>query len=225
MHFLGTSKLEWAMVLTAIQRGVRKYHNPKFTITFDCASPFLATSNGQQYTGYRLDHEGKWSYIMEDAPDDFSLSTNTTPYDDYCDKLYANWMPSPLTQGMNINHITTFAKGDKNRMGKESNTSWDSYSYMLMMNHNVYTHIRSVQEANRVFDQGSYPYMLIDDTFDKIEVSQVIAEIFELQDYDKQIKMIDDYTKLWMKVVGTRGYVGKKTVNASAQFNNLFEEV
>ena len=38
MHFLGTSKLEWATLLTDIQRAVRKYHNENFTITFDCAS-------------------------------------------------------------------------------------------------------------------------------------------------------------------------------------------
>ena len=49
MHFLGTSKLEWAVLLTDIQRAVRKYHNSNFTISFDCASPFLATANGQLY--------------------------------------------------------------------------------------------------------------------------------------------------------------------------------
>jgi hypothetical protein len=38
MHFLGTSKLEWAVLLTDIQRAVRKYVNPAFTISFDCAS-------------------------------------------------------------------------------------------------------------------------------------------------------------------------------------------
>jgi uncharacterized protein (DUF608 family) len=49
MHFLGTSKLEWATLLTDVQRAVRKYHNPNFTISFDCASPFLATANGMIY--------------------------------------------------------------------------------------------------------------------------------------------------------------------------------
>jgi hypothetical protein len=47
MHFLGTSKLEWATLLTDIQRAVRKYHNENFTISFDCASPFLARVNGK----------------------------------------------------------------------------------------------------------------------------------------------------------------------------------
>jgi hypothetical protein len=45
MHFLGTSKLEWAVLLTDIKRAVRKYHNPDFDVSFDCASPFLATAN------------------------------------------------------------------------------------------------------------------------------------------------------------------------------------
>ena len=225
MHFLGTSKLEWAMVLTAIQRGIRKQFNENFTVTFDCASPFLATSNGTQYTGYRLDHEDKWSYIMEKSPDDKALHANTTPYDDYCSKLYDNWMPSPLSQMMKLNDITVYSPTCVNRMGEQTNTSWDSFSYMLMMNHNVYTHLRSVQEANRVFDEGRYPYMLVEDTFDKTEVKDVIARIFEIDDKDKQLEMIDQHERLWMRVVGTRGHVGKKSINSSAQFFSLFEEV
>ena len=54
MHFLGTSKLEWALVLTDIQRAIRKHHNENFTVTFDCASP-LCTANGQMYTGHRTE--------------------------------------------------------------------------------------------------------------------------------------------------------------------------
>ncbi|NBR26312.1 MAG: hypothetical protein EBU08_21505, partial [Micrococcales bacterium] len=60
MHFLGTSKLEWAVLLTDIQRAVRKYVNPAFTISFDCASPFLATANGQVYHHIDLPHNDKW---------------------------------------------------------------------------------------------------------------------------------------------------------------------
>tara|TARA_Y100001937_G_C7098464_1_gene321313 strand:- start:755 stop:1528 length:774 start_codon:yes stop_codon:yes gene_type:complete len=225
MHFLGTSKLEWAMVLTALQRGIRKQFNENFTVTFDCASPFLATSNGTQYTGYNLEHEGKWSYIMEKAPDDKAFHNDTIPYDTICDGLYDNWMPSPLTKLMKLNDITCYSPTDVNRMGVSTNTSWDSFSYMLMMNHNVYTHLRSVQEANRVFDEGKYPYMLVEDTFDKTEVKHVIARIFEIDDKDKQLELIDQHERLWMKVVGTRGYVGKKTVNSSSQFHSLFEEV
>ena len=30
IHFLGTSKLEWAVMLTSIQRQIRKHINPKY---------------------------------------------------------------------------------------------------------------------------------------------------------------------------------------------------
>ena len=225
MHVLGTGKLEWAGVLTAIQRGVRKLYNENFTISFDCASPFLATSNGQQYTYYKHPQNEKWGYIMENAPDDKAFSNDTTPWDDYCAKLYSNWMPSPITQNMTLKDICVYAPGDLNKNGLEGKTSWDTFSYALLMNHNVYTHIRSVQETNRLYDEGSYPYQLVDDNFEATAVKDVIARIFELDDFDKQMKLIDDHSRLWMRVVGSRGAIGKKTVNASTQFYSLFEEV
>jgi alkylated DNA nucleotide flippase Atl1 len=46
-----------------------------------------------------------------------------------------------------------------------------------------------------------------------------------LDDFDKQMKLIDDHSRLWMRVVGSRGAIGKKTINASTQFASLFEEV
>lgn len=227
MHFLGTSKLEWALVLTAIQRGVRKNHNPDFTITFDCASPFLCTANGQFYTGHRLDHNGKWSYMMGDAFDDKALASDTSSYDAYatqhCAQYGHTWMPTPLSEGLKVNDICVYNPGDKNRMGTETNTSWDSFAYALMMNHNVYTHVNSVQAANRAYDGGDYPEMLTDERFDRTEVKDVIARIFELDTREAAHKLIDDNERLWMQVVGTRGAVGKKTVNPSAQFNSLFE--
>ena len=225
MHVLGTGKLEWAGVLTAIQRGVRKLYNENFTISFDCASPFLATSNGQQYIYYKHPQNEKWGYIMENAPDDKAFSNDTTPWDDYCAKLYDNWMPSPITQNLRLKDVCVYAPGDLNKNGLEGKTSWDTFSYGLLMNHNIYTHIRSVQETNRIYDAGGYPYQLVDDNFEATAVKDVIARIFELDDFDKQMKLIDDHSRLWMRVVGSRGAIGKKTVNASTQFYSLFEEV
>jgi hypothetical protein len=39
-----------------------------------------------------------------------------------------------------------------NKIGKEGKTSWDSFSYALMMAHNVYCHIVAVQRANYLMD-------------------------------------------------------------------------
>ena len=224
MHFLGTSKLEWGVMLTAVQRAVRKYHNPNFTVTYDCASPFLCTANGQQYTNWRLDHNGKWSYIMEPAPDDKGFKQDTRPWDEECVKHHANWNPSPMSEGLLVNDVCKYGPGDLNKNNKEGNTSWDSFSYFLMMNHNVYTHIKSVQEANKAMDNGSYPNWLVNETFERQAVCEMIDRVFEIDDKDKALEFIDQNEKLWMMVPGTRGAIGKKTINASTQFNNLFEE-
>ena len=50
MHFLGTAQLDWSCYLTLIQRQIRKHINPEITISFDCASPFIATAHGLVYT-------------------------------------------------------------------------------------------------------------------------------------------------------------------------------
>jgi len=39
------------------------------------------------------------------------------------------------------------------------------------------------------------------------------------------LQIIEDHRKLWMKVIGTRGHVGRKTINASAQLEAHFEGV
>lgn len=165
---------------------------------------------------------------MSSAPDDKAYSSDTRPYDELCTEFYEKqgmtWMPTPITKGLKVNDICIYSPTDVNRMGVSTKTSWDSFAYALMMNHNVYTHINSVQEANRQYDTGNYPNMLVNDTFDKQEVKDVIARVFEIDNKDQALALIDEHTKLWMKVVGTRGAVGKKTINSSAQFNNLFSE-
>ena len=47
-------------------------------------------------------------------------------------------------------------------------------------------------------------------------------EIFAESDKGKSLQIIENHRKLWMRVIGTRGHVGKKTINSSGQFNALF---
>jgi len=160
---------------------------------------------------------------MADAPDDKAYKNSTMTFDDMCKQMYPDFQSSPMSKGLMLNDICYYAPGDVNRMGTETKTSWDSFAYALMMNHNVWTHVKSVQEANRAFDQGQYPSMMVDNRFDKQEVKDVVMRVFEESDKGKALQIIEDHRKLWMKVIGTRGAVGKKTINSSAQFNALFE--
>ena len=227
MHFLGTSKLEWATLLTDIQRAVRKYHNENFMVTFDCASPFLATANGQIYCELETEDRTKWVYRMVPSIDDKKLSTDTTPFSQAFirEGKHSSFLDSPITDGLQAKDICIYGPGDLNKIGKEGKTSWDSFSYAVMMGHNVWMHINAVQEANRQYDNGIIPDMLVNETFDRIMFRDIVEAIFATDDRSIADAIIKEYSKYWMSIIGTRGATGKKTVNASTQFGNLFEEV
>ena len=227
MHFLGTSKLEWATLLTDIQRAVRKYHNENWTATFDCASPFLATANGQIYCELETEDRSKWVYRMVPSIDDKALSTDTTQFGKAFvrEGKHPSFLDSPITEQLEAKDICIYAPGDLNKVGKEGKTSWDSFSYAIMMGHNVWMHINAVQQANIQYDKGAIPAMLIDETFDRVMFKDIVEAIFATSNRQEAEMIIEEYSRYWMSIIGTRGAVGKKTVNASTQFGNLFEEV
>lgn len=225
MHFLGTSKLEWATLLTDIQRAVRKHHNENYTITFDCASPFLATANGQIYIQNETQDRSKWTYRMVPSVDDKKYANDNRIFRDavISDGVFKNFENSPITEELKISDICTYAPGDLNKIGKEGKTSWDSFSYAIQMGHNVWSHINAVQEANRQYDNGIVPRMLVQEQFDRVFFRDVVEEIFATDDKEKALALVDEHSRFWMAIPGTRGAVGKKTVNASTFFDNLFE--
>ena len=228
IHFLGTSKLEWACLLTDIQRAIRKYHNPTLTISFDCASPFLATANGQIYTQNEISHMKKWTYRMEASVDNKKYSTDTRAFSDAVNqdgifKKSSAFNDSPISARCMVKDVCIYKPGDLNKNGKEGKTSWDSFSYAIQMGHNVWMHINAVQEANRQYDLGIIPNMMAFDTvYDRKYFRDVIDRIFETDDRDTALKIIEDFNKFWISIIGTRGATGKKTVNSSTMFNKNF---
>lgn len=116
MHFLGTSKLEWAVLLTVIQRAVRKYVNPQFTISFDCASPFLATANGQIYHHVELPHNGKWTYRMSPSIDNKKYALDQRSFRDVAlspehIKHFKHFDESPISALCKISDICIYKPG------------------------------------------------------------------------------------------------------------------
>lgn len=247
MHFLGTSKLEWAVLLTVIQRAVRKYVNPAFTISFDCASPFLATANGQVYFENVFEHDSKWSYRMAPSADDKKYSTDIRKWRDgvIADGVYPRWEDSPLSDLFRMKDICIYEPGvpkagvtlteenfqnpdlydvlpSKNKNGKWSKTSWDSFSYALLMGHNVWTHLTAVQEANRRFDAGEHPAMMRYTAPSHEWFEDIIESIFAAPDRATAEYIIKYYSNYWTEIPGTRGFKGKKTENARTLFGMLF---
>jgi len=225
MHFLGTSKLEWATLLTDIQRAVRKHHNENYTITFDCASPFLATANGQIYIQNETEDRSKWTYRMVPSVDNKKYATDQRLFRDavISDGIFKNFEDSPITAELKVSDVCTYAPGDLNKIGKEGKTSWDSFSYAIQMGHNVWSHINAVQEANRQYDSGTIPKMLVQEQFDRVFFRDVVEEIFATDDKEKALELVEEHSRFYMAIPGTRGAVGKKTVNASTFFDSLFD--
>jgi hypothetical protein len=142
MHFLGTAQLDWACYLTLIQREIRETINENFTISFDCASPFIATAHGLVYTNAQHSNK-RFSVIMDKAPDTKNLAgRHDIPFP----------FESDFGRRLTIADICYYAPGMLNKIGKEGKTSWDSFAYALMMGHNVECHIRAVQRANNLMD-------------------------------------------------------------------------
>ena len=141
IHFLGTAQLDWACYLTSIQRQIRKHINEEITLSFDCASPFVATAHGLCYTN-PIHTPKKWSTVMDKAPDNKALSGSDIPFP----------FESEIGRRLTMGDICHYAPGMLNKIKKEGKTSWDSFAYALMMGHNVYCHIVAVQRANHLSD-------------------------------------------------------------------------
>jgi hypothetical protein len=214
MHFLGTAQLDWACFLTLIQRQIRKHINEEITISFDCASPFIATAHGLVYTNPQ--HSTKrWSTIMEKAPDSKALAGSKIPFP------WDGEISSRITMG----DLCWYKPGMLNKIGKEGKTSWDSFSYALLMGHNVWMHIESVQRANREYDAGRYPYMMRNENGDHKYFRDIVDSIFATTNRAEAEDIIEKYDRYWMDIIGTRGFKGKKAKSGRPMFNQLFETV
>jgi hypothetical protein len=253
VHFLGTSKLEWAMAFTQIQRAIRRHHNPSLTISYDCASPFLATANGQVYYENRLTDNGKWSYRMSKCVDNKAYARDTRLFRDaLLNDLPNDWpgfINSPIMERTQMRDICHYASGDLNKIGKEGRTSWDSFSYAILMAHNIWCHIEAVQEGNRLMDQGVVPFMLREhnnpkeckpETGVKLHNSAIslnysayhdtffrdlVDAIFSANSRDKALKLLDKHDEWYMDMVGSsaNGFLGRKAKNSTSKFQQLMD--
>lgn len=230
IHFLGTAQLDWSCFLTSIQRQIREHINPNLTISFDCASPFIATAHGLVYTNAQHSNK-RWSVIMDKAPDNKALAKSDIPFP----------FESEIGRRLTMGDICWYAPGMLNKIGKEGKTSWDSFSYALMMGHNVYCHIVAVQRANQLMDiecAKSQPDWRLwnkkkdSDKSDEysewvprniLYFDRFVKELFQTKSKAEAFEMIDKAGPFLRDLEGARLRGGA----AENEFNNLFsfEEV
>ena len=251
IHFLGTAQLDWSCFLTQIQRQIRKHINPELTISFDCASPFIATAHGLVYTNAQHTNK-RWSVIMDKAPDNKALSGRfDIPFP------FESEFGSRLTMGdiayynygtrktdaelgdVKFNHLNPEHYHEVprlNKLGKIPNkTSWDSFSYALMMGHNVECHIKAVQRAQQLMDiecarftpdwrmksiEGKKEIEFSDWVPNKIlYFGTFVEELFNTKTKAEAFDMIETATQFLKSLEGSRLQGGP----AANTFGNLFD--
>ena len=163
---------------------------------------------------------------MEKTAEKKAYSTDTRKFRDavLADGIHKAFTDSPITDKMLLKDLCYRGKGFLGQHGKETKTSWDTLSYTLIQGHNVYQHMVAVQEANRQYDSGVIPSMLMNNTFEHVEIGKIIDEVFAQKDRQKSLDLIDKYSRYWMQFKSGQGFSGKKAINSLTQFNALFTE-
>jgi len=64
----------------------------------------------------------------------------------------------------------------------------------------------------------------VDDRYDEIFFRDVVEEIFSHQDRDKSLACIESYSNYFLRIVGTRGFTGKKAINSQTAFGAMFSQ-
>lgn len=187
---------------------------------------------------------------MQASADDKKYATDTRKYSAAVvqDGIFDNFTDSPITDMLQMKDICIYKPGvpkagvvitednfqdpamydvlpDMNKNNKWGRTSWDSFSYALLMGHNVWMHLTAVQEANRRFDSGEYPAMMRERvTGERFE--DIVEAVFAAPDRATSEAVIENYSRYWMEIIGGRGRLGKNAIHVTApHFNSLFETV
>lgn len=226
IHFLGTSRLDWSLILTDLQRALRAHVNPSLTLSFDAASPFLTAANGAIYYDAPQAHLGKWGFKTGKCLDDRKFHNDTRNFGAamVAEGNVNRFVDSIVTKDCRLNDICVYAPGDVNKQGKVSRTSWDGFSYSLIMAHNVYSHISAVQDANRKYEAGNeWPSAMWNARGDHAKFRDIIDEIFATPDREKSLQIANKYSRYWSTFMGSGGLSGTKTTNSSTMFSVLFD--
>jgi hypothetical protein len=134
IHVLGVSTIGWSLVLSAIQRALRKT-NPNLTISFDSASPFQqAGRNEEACVMPQLDRQfHNWKIRTERSPQGLVYVGSTEPFPH---------------QSAIADHITL---GDLNVYEDiYEKRRYDPISIALLTNHNIYVYLKAFDEANKL---------------------------------------------------------------------------
>jgi len=132
LHVLGTSKIQWAIMLTAVQKCLKK-SNPNLKISFDSSSPFQKSGRIEEacYLPDLQDDIDSWKVRSVKSPQGYAYVGSS--------ELFA--FASPLGDQMNLGHLNVY----KNLYNKRR---YDPVSQTMLINHNLYIYLQAFELAN-----------------------------------------------------------------------------
>lgn len=140
------------------------------------------------------------------------------------DGVHKTFTDSPITDKLVLKDVCYRGQGFLGAHQKETKTSWDTLSYTLIQSHNVWMHMNAVQEANRQYDQGVVPKMVVHKIDGDKHFTNVVDEIFSKKTKQEALAVIDYHSSYWKQFQsGSQGISGKKTVNSMTMFDQLFD--
>ncbi len=137
LHVLGVSQAKWAVLLTAIQRGLRAHGNENFRVSYDSASPNILSGKFQQvamYPSFTNKADG-WSIRARRCPNDKVYTDPSKPY--------PFPFPSAIGDKLEMHHINVYAAA-------YSAKHLDDVSQHLLTHHNTWVYVRAFLEANEL---------------------------------------------------------------------------
>ena len=133
IHVLGTSELETAVLLTALQRAINRHINPDLRISFDTSSPFRMMRYRRVYALPKFERK-RMTMASVDAPNDAKFLNSGIRWP---------W-PSPLGDHMTLGDFCVKPPKGKHYL--------DTQSYYYLANHNLAALCFGIALANRIFD-------------------------------------------------------------------------
>ena len=140
IHVLGTSSMEAAVLLTALQRAINRHINPNVRISYDTSSPFRILGYGDCY--------GLPNFSTKDV----SMSSAKIPDDPAFIGTSLAWpWPSPIGNAMTMGDVCV----TPSQLGGRVH---DALSDVLLSHHNIGALCWGIATANRVFDVQSWTH-------------------------------------------------------------------
>ena len=135
VHVLGVSTLDWAVILTALQKCLNK-QNPALQVSFDTSSPFQSGMMREEayYLPTLTTDRSTWVFPKKPSPQGFEYVGSKEPFPFNC---------SPIGKMLELGHLNVSDVWDAGQRKQ-----YDSISLMMLVNHNIWVTLKAIEMAN-----------------------------------------------------------------------------